>query len=45
LWRAELGAVALWLLASAPLVLVLYFTLRVVFRRLAVRRAATQATR
>lgn len=35
LWRAELGAVVLWLLASAPLVAVLYFVLRPLFRRVA----------
>ena len=36
LWRAELGAIVLWLLGSAPLVAVLYFTLRPLFRRLSV---------
>ena len=39
LWRAELGAVVLWLLASVPLVAVLYFVLRPLFRRLAANRS------
>lgn len=38
LWRAEVGAIALWLLAAVPLVAVLYFGLRPLFRRLAVAR-------
>ena len=38
LWRAELGALVLWLLASVPLVAVLYFALRPLFRRLAANR-------
>ncbi len=41
LWRAELGALLLWVMAMVPLVAVLYFTLRVVFRRVLVRQAAT----
>ena len=40
LWRAELGALALWLLAAIPLVVVLYFVLRPLFRRMAARKAA-----
>ena len=39
LWRAELGALALWLLGATPLVVVLYFVLKPVFRHLAARRA------
>ena len=38
LWRAELGALLLWLLASVPLVAVLYFVLRPLFRRLVASR-------
>ena len=34
LWRAQLGALLIWLLAAVPLVTVLYFVLRAVFRRL-----------
>ena len=37
LWRAELGAMALWLLGSAGLVFVLYFALKPVFRRMTPR--------
>ncbi|MDO7851508.1 DUF2062 domain-containing protein [Hymenobacter convexus] len=33
LWRAELGALLLWAVACVPLVAVIYFVLRVVFRR------------
>ena len=33
LWRAELGAIILWLAASVPLVAALYFGLRPVFRK------------
>jgi len=43
LWRAELGALVLWLLGAAPLVAVLYFVLRPVFRRIMARRAAAAA--
>ena len=39
LWRAELGALALWLLGGTPLVVVLYFVLKPLFRRMAARRA------
>ena len=39
LWRAQLGALLLWLLAAIPLVVVLYFGLRVVFRRVLARLA------
>lgn len=38
LWRAELGALLLWALAAAPLVAVLYFVLRAVFRRVLARQ-------
>ena len=43
LWRAELGAVVLWLLASVPLVAVLDFVLRPLFRRLAANRGVGTA--
>ena len=43
LWRAELGAVVLWLLASVPLVAVMYFVLRSLFRRLAANRGVGTA--
>ena len=33
LWRAELGALLLWAVACVPLVALLYFVLRAVFRR------------
>ena len=33
LWRAELGALLLWALLAVPLVALLYFILRAVFRR------------
>ncbi|MBF9239384.1 DUF2062 domain-containing protein [Hymenobacter sp. BT683] len=42
LWRAEVGAMLIWLLSSIPVVAVLYFLLRPVFRRIAQRRAAAQ---
>ena len=40
LWRAELGALLLWLLGVVPLGLGLYFGLRPVFRRLLARQQA-----
>ncbi|MDB5236776.1 MAG: hypothetical protein JWR44_3769 [Hymenobacter sp.] len=40
LWRAELGALALWLMGGAALAFVLYFALKPVFRRIAARTAA-----
>ncbi|MET4076272.1 DUF2062 domain-containing protein [Hymenobacter sp. UYCo722] len=43
LWRAELGALVLWLLASVPLVLVLYAVLKPLFRRLAANRGTGRA--
>ncbi len=43
LWRAELGALALWLMGGSVLTLVLYFALKPVFRRLASRYAAKAA--
>ncbi|UOQ96566.1 DUF2062 domain-containing protein [Hymenobacter sp. 5317J-9] len=39
LWRAELGALLIWALASVPLVLVLYFVLRAVFGRVLARQS------
>lgn len=39
LWRAELGALLLWTAAAVPLVAVLYFVLRAVFRRVLARQA------
>ena len=43
LWRAELGAVVLWLLASVPVVAVVYFVLRPLFRRMAASRGVGPA--
>jgi hypothetical protein len=40
LWRAEVGAMTLWALGSVPLVALLYFGLRPLFRRYARRPAA-----
>lgn len=40
LWRAQLGALLLWLVAAVPLVTVLYFVLRAVFRRVLARQIA-----
>ncbi|WP_051719140.1 DUF2062 domain-containing protein [Hymenobacter sp. IS2118] len=42
LWRAEVGAMAIWLLGSVPIVALLYFVLRPIFRRIAQRRAAAE---
>ncbi|HET9504590.1 MAG TPA: DUF2062 domain-containing protein [Hymenobacter sp.] len=42
LWRAELGALLLWALASVPLVAALYFGLRPVFRRVVRRHEAAE---
>lgn len=39
-WRAEAGALLLWLLGSVPVVLALYWGLQPVFRRVARRQAA-----
>ncbi len=39
LWRAELGALALWALGTVPLMAVLYFVLKPLFRRMAARKA------
>ena len=43
LWRAELGALLIWAAAAGPLVAVLYFGLRAVFRRVQARHAAAEA--
>ena len=43
LWRAQLGALLLWLLAAVPLVAVLYFVLRAVFCRVLARQAPALA--
>ena len=43
LWRAEVGALALWLLGAVPTVAVLYFGLRPVFRRVLARQLASRA--
>ena len=40
LWRAEVGALLIWAMAAVPLVTVVYFVLRDVFRRVARRQAA-----
>ncbi|WP_400190596.1 DUF2062 domain-containing protein [Hymenobacter sp. B81] len=37
-WRAELGALLLWVAGSVPVVLLLYWVLRPVFRRVAARQ-------
>ena len=37
LWRAELGALGLWLVGGAALVALLYFVLKLVFRRVVAR--------
>jgi uncharacterized protein (DUF2062 family) len=42
-WRAEVGALLLWLAGSVPVVLILYFVLLPVFRRVAARHAAAAA--
>ncbi|AYA36191.1 DUF2062 domain-containing protein [Hymenobacter oligotrophus] len=42
-WRAEVGALILWLLGSVPVVLVLYAGLLPVLRGVARRQAAAQA--
>ncbi|OGX88034.1 hypothetical protein BEN47_09770 [Hymenobacter lapidarius] len=42
LWRAEVGAMVIWLLGSIPVVAILYFSLRPAFRRMAKRRALRQ---
>ena len=39
LWRAELGALLVWAAAMVPLVALLYFVLRVVFRRVLAKQA------
>ena len=39
LWRAELGALLLWAVAMVPLVALLYFGLRIVFRRVLAKDA------
>jgi len=40
LWRAELGALAIWLLAGMPLIAVLFYSLRPMFRRMAAKKPA-----
>ena len=40
LWRAELGAILVWAVASVPLVALLYFGLKPLFRRIVVRQQA-----
>ena len=40
LWRAELGAVLIWALASVPVVALLYVGLKPVFKRVLVRQQA-----
>ena len=42
LWRAELGALVLWLLGASALGVVVYFALKPVFRHLAARTAANE---
>lgn len=43
LWRAELGALLLWAAASVPLVALLYFVLRAVFRQVLAKEAVTNS--
>lgn len=43
LWRAEVGAMTIWLLGSVPVVAALYFLLKPVFQRMAARSAQKQA--
>lgn len=43
LWRAELGAIIIWLAASAPLVAALYFGLKPVFRKILKKEEAKEA--
>ena len=42
LWRAELGALLLWAMAMVPLVAVLYFVLRVVFRQVLAKQEVVE---
>lgn len=42
LWRAELGALLLWAVAMVPLVALLYFVLRIVFRRVLAKQAVVE---
>ncbi|TPG61799.1 DUF2062 domain-containing protein [Hymenobacter nivis] len=43
LWRAELGALLIWAVAAVPVVALLYFGLRPVFRRVVRKHEATEA--
>ncbi|MBD2768890.1 DUF2062 domain-containing protein [Hymenobacter sp. BT664] len=45
LWRAQLGALLLWALAAGPLVAVLYYLFRRVFRRVVARQVASGMVR
>lgn len=38
LWRAQVGALLLWAVAATPLVAIVYFTMREVFRRVQARQ-------
>ncbi|MBF9221433.1 DUF2062 domain-containing protein [Hymenobacter ruricola] len=41
LWRAELGALLIWAVACVPLVALLYFVLRAVFRKVLAKQAVS----
>lgn len=43
LWRAQLGALLLWAAAAVPLVALLYFVLRTVFRRVLARQVVGES--
>ncbi|WP_052733017.1 DUF2062 domain-containing protein [Hymenobacter terrenus] len=43
LWRAEIGALLIWAVAAVPLVTVIYFVLRPVFRRVLARQVEAEA--
>ncbi|MGI4886989.1 MAG: DUF2062 domain-containing protein [Janthinobacterium lividum] len=43
LWRAELGALLIWAVAAVPVVALLYFGLRPVFRRVVRKHEASEA--
>ncbi|GAA4365370.1 hypothetical protein GCM10023185_35580 [Hymenobacter saemangeumensis] len=38
LWRAELGAISIWLLAGMPLIAILFYALRPMFRKMAAKK-------
>ena len=44
LWRAQVGALLLWAVAAVPLVTVLYFVFRTLFRRISARQVPALTT-